>query len=190
MPFFNIGEFCESTHDFCTVDFRFQHANKFRYYIAIERITIDQLYAWNSGVGPQCRGLWSEVWPGTTCNAALSENGITLAQLYTWNTGVGADCSGITSTATTGNEIATPSPTQPGVVNDCDKFDFVEPDQSCTDVLKANSSSLAQLYAWNRGEWDNNNNDNDDTNHDHFSVQYHYWKRYCHTDTDTARDGE
>jgi LysM repeat protein len=101
--------------------------------------------------------------PGEGCSDVLTKNGITLAQLFQWNPSVGANCAGLwsevnvcvsiightPSTTTPGNGIATPQPTQPNMVNNCDAFYFVKPGESCNDVLTKNSITLAQLYQWN-----------------------------------------
>lgn len=108
---------------------------------------------------------------GTTCTDALSANSITIAQLFAWNSGVRADCTGLqaevyvcvgvigststtsrTSTSsTTSGGIATPTPTQPGMIDSCDKFQFVATGGTCADVLATNSLSLPQFFAWNSG---------------------------------------
>ncbi|KAH6724401.1 hypothetical protein BKA61DRAFT_29479 [Leptodontidium sp. MPI-SDFR-AT-0119] len=106
---------------------------------------------------------------GTTCSAILSQYGITVAQLFAWNSGVKADCSGLwsnvyvcvgvigatitssrTSTTTVGG-IVTPTPTQPGMIDSCDKFQFASTGTSCSAILSQNSLSLAQFFAWNSG---------------------------------------
>ncbi|ETS76430.1 hypothetical protein PFICI_11817 [Pestalotiopsis fici W106-1] len=116
--------------------------------------------------------------PGTSCSAVLAANSITLADLYAYNSGVGADCSGMwasvyvcvgvigggqvtttstttsippTTTTTPGNGVSTPTPTQPGMVSNCDKFFFVQPGTSCSAVLSSTGLTLAQLYALNSG---------------------------------------
>jgi LysM repeat protein len=114
------------------------------------------------------------VQPGSGCSDVLNANGISLAQLFAWNSGVKSDCSGMQAsvyvcvgviggggassttskptTSTSGNGIATPSPVQPpSIVNNCNKFHFVQPGSGCSDVLNANGISLAQLFAWNSG---------------------------------------
>ncbi|KAH7362759.1 LysM domain-containing protein [Plectosphaerella cucumerina] len=102
-------------------------------------ITVAQLYAWNSGVGPTCNGLWSEVYVCVAGPAVASPT--TTSATTTAN-----------PTSTGANGIVTPSPTQPpSIVSNCNKFDFVQPGNSCNDVLSRNSITLAQLFAWNEG---------------------------------------
>ncbi|KAL8351485.1 hypothetical protein RB598_006322 [Gaeumannomyces tritici] len=104
---------------------------------------------------------------GESCSNVLSKNGITIAQLFAWNSGVKSDCSGMwgnvyvcvgiigqqppTTTKPPGNGIATPTPTQPGMVNNCDKFYFVPTGEACSSVLSKNGISLTQFSAWNSG---------------------------------------
>ncbi|KAH8895446.1 hypothetical protein GQ53DRAFT_641974, partial [Thozetella sp. PMI_491] len=107
-----------------------------------------------------------------TCATVLTTNGLTLAQLFALNAGVKADCTGlwlevyvcvagpqstatsavISTTTSAGNGIATPTPTQPGTIaSNCNKFYFVQPGSTCSQVLSANGITIAQLFAWNSG---------------------------------------
>jgi hypothetical protein len=55
-----------------------------------------------------------------------------------------------TSTTTApGNGISTPLPTQAGMVDNCDKFYFVQGGESCTSVLGKNGILMADFLAWN-----------------------------------------
>ncbi|KAH6675409.1 LysM domain-containing protein [Plectosphaerella plurivora] len=103
-------------------------------------ITIAQLYAWNSGVGPTCSGLWAEVY---VCVAGPAVGSPTTTQ---------ASTTSANPTSTGANGIVTPSPTQPpSIVSNCNKFDFVDPGTSCTNILSRNGLTIAQLFAWNSG---------------------------------------
>lgn len=55
------------------------------------------------------------------------------------------------TTTAPGNGITTPSPIQEGMVNNCNKFFFVEKGTSCSTVLSTNGLTIAQLYAMNPG---------------------------------------
>ncbi|KAM7184012.1 hypothetical protein V8F33_013243 [Rhypophila sp. PSN 637] len=96
-------------------------------------ITLAQLFAWNSGVGSDCSGMWSQV------HLCVGVIGSTTT----------------TSRATTtkpGNGVTTPSPTQPpSIVSNCSKFYFVQPNTGCSTVLSVNGITIAQLFAWNSG---------------------------------------
>ncbi|KAF7558113.1 hypothetical protein G7Z17_g83 [Cylindrodendrum hubeiense] len=111
-----------------------------------------------------------------SCTTILSKNGITLKELVAWNPSVGSNCESLwanvyvcvsivghdpkgttttkpslTTTAkpSSTNGIQTPSPIQSGMVNNCDKFAFVEKDQTCDTISKANGITSAELYKWN-----------------------------------------
>lgn len=110
---------------------------------------------------------------GQSCQSILSTYGITIATFFGWNPAVKADCSGLWSstyacvgvggsgptgpsstttpppTSTGGNGIATPTPTQDGMVSNCNKFHFVETGQSCQAILSLYSLSQATFFAWN-----------------------------------------
>lgn len=55
----------------------------------------------------------------------------------------------IKSSSTTGNGIATPTPTQSGMVSNCNKFYFVVSGDGCYDIAASYGISLANFYAWN-----------------------------------------
>ena len=43
----------------------------------------------------------------------------------------------------------TPTPTQSGMVSDCDKFYYVEPEDGCYNIATAEGIALSDFYAWN-----------------------------------------
>lgn len=110
---------------------------------------------------------------GDGCAAIATRNGITVAQLAEWNN-AGTDCTSLwgqvyvcvgiiggstptttpTSSPTAGNGIATPTPTQPGMVDNCNKFDFVNTGDGCAAIATRNGISLANLIAWNNAGTD------------------------------------
>lgn len=92
----------------------------------------------NPAVGNTCAGLWANVY---VCVGVLGGSSATTTATTTTPT----------TTTTAGNGITTPTPTQPGMVSNCNKFDFVESGTACSTILSRNSISLAQLYAWNSG---------------------------------------
>ncbi|KAI1747118.1 LysM domain-containing protein [Xylaria castorea] len=107
------------------------------------------------------------------CQAIADAHSITLQQFLTWNPKAGSSCSGLwanayacvsivghqpatTTTTTTkptatapSNGITTPTPTQPDIVGNCDKFYFVQTDEGCEDIAKKNGISLTQFLTWN-----------------------------------------
>ncbi|KAH7096027.1 LysM domain-containing protein [Paraphoma chrysanthemicola] len=100
---------------------------------------------------------------GEFCADIASKSGITLAQFQQWNPKAGANCGGLwaeayacvsivghTPTPTQpGNGIATPTPIQSGMVNNCNKFHFVESGQNCPAIQTKYGVSLANLFRWN-----------------------------------------
>ncbi|KAH7304440.1 hypothetical protein B0I35DRAFT_401185 [Stachybotrys elegans] len=117
--------------------------------------------------------------PNTGCDVVLRVNGISQKQLFMWNSGVGADCSGLwanvwvcvgviggpsptittSSTTTRGNGIATPTPTQPGMVNNCKTFYKGEPlmlttfavveGDDCGKISSKTGVSVSNIQRWN-----------------------------------------
>ncbi len=101
---------------------------------------------------------------GERCADIASKNGISLSQFYSWNPSAGSDCSGLwanayacvgiigltkPTTTTAGNGVATPTPTQPSIVSNCNSFYFVKSGEGCADIASRNGISLSQFYSWN-----------------------------------------
>ena len=53
------------------------------------------------------------------------------------------------STISAGNGIATPQPTQPGMVTNCNKFHYISQSVTCSQVLSYEVISLADFVRWN-----------------------------------------
>ncbi|KAK0716038.1 hypothetical protein B0H67DRAFT_684121 [Lasiosphaeris hirsuta] len=56
-----------------------------------------------------------------------------------------------TTTSPVGNGIATPTPTQPGIVSNCDAFYWVKQGDTCAAIAKANGITVTQFATWNTG---------------------------------------
>lgn len=52
-------------------------------------------------------------------------------------------------TITPGNGVATPQPTQPGMVNNCAKFHWVAKDVTCSQIISYQKITLADFVRWN-----------------------------------------
>lgn len=106
--------------------------------------------------------------PKENCDNIAKTYGITRAQFVKYNPEVGDTCSGmwanvyvcvgvvggspVTTTApptTTASGIATPTPIQGGMVENCDGFHFVERDQSCDAIAKKFGITRAQFVKYN-----------------------------------------
>ncbi|KAK8028333.1 LysM domain-containing protein [Apiospora marii] len=107
---------------------------------------------------------------GQSCSVIASLYSISVAQFVQWNPAVKSDCSGLwsstyacvgllgggitappptTTTTDPGNGIATPTPTQPGMVNNCDEFYLVKAGDTCASIASSSRISMGQLVDWN-----------------------------------------
>jgi hypothetical protein len=111
---------------------------------------------------------------GVTCGQVISFQKITLADFVKWNPTVGNDCTGMqanvnvcvgiiggttttpttistkpSSTTTPGNGVATPQPTQPGMVTNCAKFHWIATGVTCGQVISFQKITLADFVKWN-----------------------------------------
>ncbi|RYP29460.1 hypothetical protein DL767_006729 [Monosporascus sp. MG133] len=77
-------------------------------------ISFAQMLAWNPSVGASCEGLWADVY---VCVSVIGHEPQPPTTTMTTTT----------STSTLGNGVAMPTPTQDGMVGNCDTFHFVEP---------------------------------------------------------------
>lgn len=97
-------------------------------------ITIEQFYAWNPAIGVSCGGLWAKTY---ACVHLLGSKPITVTSKPA------------STTTTAGNGISTPTPTQPGMVGNCNSFYLVQTNEGCAAVASKNGITLSQFYAWN-----------------------------------------
>lgn len=103
---------------------------------------------------------------GENCATIISAYGITQSQFSTWNPTVGSNCSGLWAEAYVcvstlnhepenptptdpPNGIETPDPIQPGMVDNCDAFHFVEKGETCATITSQYGISQSQFVAWN-----------------------------------------
>ncbi|KAM3554071.1 hypothetical protein ARSEF4850_006629 [Beauveria asiatica] len=123
-----------------------------------------------AGMASDCDDLYL-VSHGDTCAAVEFKYHISAADFRRWNPAVGADCTGLwlgyyvcvhvpgaatttespatTTTTTPSNGITTPQPTQPGMVDNCDRFVFIKPGDNCAAVASAAGISLVDFILWN-----------------------------------------
>lgn len=102
----------------------------------------------------------------TTCQGVLTKYGIDLATFTRWNPSVKSDCTNLqidtyvcvgiigstaptTTTKPPSNGIATPTPTQSGMVRNCNKFHLIKTDSTCQGLLDKYDLTLATLFKWN-----------------------------------------
>lgn len=105
-----------------------------------------------------------------TCSDISQEYGISLDQFTTWNTQLGDDCTGLwlgyyvcvsvigvdptpttvqPTTTTNNNGITTPTPTQAGMVSNCDTFHFVVDKETCETIAKLAGVDTNTFISWN-----------------------------------------
>ncbi|PKS08453.1 hypothetical protein jhhlp_004835 [Lomentospora prolificans] len=103
---------------------------------------------------------------GQTCATIAALYSISTAQFIQWNPAAKNDCTGLWSqtyacvgllgtlpptTTQPGTGVTTPTPTQPGMVNNCKKFTFVNSGTTCAQIASANNISLDDFVRWNAG---------------------------------------
>jgi len=98
-------------------------------------ISLSQFYAWNPKVGTNCGGLWLDVY---VCVSIIG---------HTPTTTTAPPSTTVQPTPTNG--IATPTPIQTGMVNNCDAFHFVKDGDQCAIIVQRYGISLSQFYRWN-----------------------------------------
>ncbi len=99
---------------------------------------------------------------GDQCGNLAATYGISLANFYLWNPAVGSTCASLdvgdyvcvgviggTATTTAGNGVATPTPTQAGMVTNCAYFHLVASGDQCGNIAATYDISLADFYQWN-----------------------------------------
>jgi len=108
---------------------------------------------------------------GDSCPDLASRYSIILSNFYAWNPAVGSDCRTLivdffvcvgmvggvpppttttkTTTTAPGNGISTPTPTQTGMIGNCNKFHKVVSGDGCQAIATRYSVSLSNFYKWN-----------------------------------------
>lgn len=100
---------------------------------------------------------------GDTCENIASKNNIPLQEFLRWNPQAGQKCSGLWASAyacvsvvgfkptptAPDSGVQTPSPAQPGMVDHCSKFYFVNPGDSCITIAAKAGISVEDFSRWN-----------------------------------------
>lgn len=105
----------------------------------------------------------------TTCQGIADYNKVSLSDVFKWNTGINEDCTNLwlgsyvcagvigtsnpppSTTTSAGNGIATPTPTQPGMVSNCNKFHLIKDTTTCQGIADYNKVALSDVLKWNTG---------------------------------------
>ncbi|CCC12068.1 hypothetical protein SMACR_02289 [Sordaria macrospora] len=97
-------------------------------------VSLAQLVAWNPAIGSQCTGLWA--------NTYLCVGVVGSSTTLTTTTKAA-------TTTSSGNGITTPTPTQAGMVSNCDRFHLVKSGDQCGTIASTYGITLANFYGWN-----------------------------------------
>lgn len=123
-----------------------------------------------SGMVSNCN-KFARIQSTTTCESIANYYKISLADILKWNTGFNKDCTNLwldtyacvgvigggssppptTTTSRPGNGVATPTPTQPGMVSNCNKFARIQSTTTCSSIASYYKISLADILKWNTG---------------------------------------
>ncbi|KAJ3488729.1 hypothetical protein NLG97_g6143 [Lecanicillium saksenae] len=107
--------------------------------------TLQQFLYWNPSVGPNCDNF--------PVNQSYCVEGppppVTTTSKPPTTTRTSTTTPPPSSTKPS-NGITTPTPTQPGMVDNCNKFYFVKNGESCEGITRANGISLTEFSSWNK----------------------------------------
>ncbi|GKT54691.1 lysM domain-containing protein [Colletotrichum tofieldiae] len=103
--------------------------------ISYQKITREDFVRWNPTVLDDCSGMWAEV------NVCVGVIGGAITTTTTKPT----------TTTSVGNGVATPQPTQPGMVTNCKKFHYVAEGVVCSQIISYQKITLADFVKWNTG---------------------------------------
>jgi LysM repeat protein len=100
-------------------------------------ISLSHFFAWNSGVGTNCGSLWLGYY---VCVSVVGQDTPTTTTSSTTTT---------TTTTPPTNGVVTPTPTRPGMVDDCDDFHMVVDGDYCAAIADTYGISLARFLQLN-----------------------------------------
>ncbi|KAK1834060.1 hypothetical protein QBC39DRAFT_431849 [Podospora conica] len=121
-------------------------------------------YPVHPGAAANCTSYY-KVSSGDICLFVASDFGITVDQLAAWNAVGGRDCPYLSlgyyacvsvapptappPTSTSSGAVATPTPTQPGVAANCNKFHYLEVGDVCFVLSNEYGFSIEDFLKWN-----------------------------------------
>lgn len=102
---------------------------------------------------------------GDTCAVIASGNGVDVSDIISWNPAVGPACGNMwegynlcvsvigheAAPAAPDNGVETPTPIQPGMVDNCNEFYLVKTGDVCKTISDENNITLDQFLEWNTG---------------------------------------
>jgi len=108
-------------------------------------LTVDDFILWNTDIGGHaCTGLWIDYY------VCISTVGHTPSKSTTTSSSSRSTRTSTISITTTVNGISTPTPSQPGMVSNCDSFYKVKSGDTCENIASANGITVNDLVAWNK----------------------------------------
>ncbi|CAG1974669.1 unnamed protein product [Fusarium graminearum] len=110
------------------------------------QITIEQFKRWNPSVQDNCKGMTVG---RSYCSEALFEEEPETGSDPEPTPGPSDQPQ--PSPTKPSNGVETPAAVQPGMVNNCNKFAFVELGGSCADIATKHGITLTQFTTWNKG---------------------------------------
>ncbi|KAJ8128779.1 hypothetical protein O1611_g4853 [Lasiodiplodia mahajangana] len=108
-------------------------------------LTIDEFYSMNPTVGASCQSLSL----GTYYCVSTHPGGIPPPEPYTLGATTTSRSTNSSSSSSSGIVVSTPTPTQTGMVGNCNAFYKVVKDDSCFNIAADHGITLDTFYAWN-----------------------------------------
>lgn len=105
---------------------------------AIERVPVQKLIDWNPAVGSGCGSIWAFTW---LCVRTIGYVAPTTTRTTTTTTTR-------RTTTTPGNGVSTPTPTQPGMVNNCNTFERVRSGDTCASIGARRIIAKERIISW------------------------------------------
>ncbi|KAK4247525.1 hypothetical protein C7999DRAFT_14483 [Corynascus novoguineensis] len=111
-------------------------------------ITLDDFVRWNPSLAAGCSALKTDM---SFCVEAADEPPVSTTAKPTSSTSTTASTSRSSSSSSSSSSfgIVTPTPIQPGMVDDCDAFYLVEQGDSCDTIASKNGISVTEFLKWN-----------------------------------------
>ncbi|SPQ21516.1 05f4d12e-4c34-47ca-9eeb-bd15fa2afc2d [Thermothielavioides terrestris] len=108
---------------------------------------VDQLQDIQDVCSSTLGAISTRAWGGYPDATTVASNATTTSE---FTSTVPGSTTSTTTTATT-TTVVTPTPTQSGMVDNCDKFAFAVANSTCFDIAQNNSITLQDFYMWNAG---------------------------------------
>ncbi|OAA49035.1 LysM domain protein [Beauveria brongniartii RCEF 3172] len=121
-----------STVDNCNEFHHVQEGESCADIAAANKISVADLTTWNPKAGAQCTGLWAKTY---ACVGIIGY--------------VPASTTISTTSTAPGNGVTTPLPTQPSMVDNCNKFHWISQGNTCDQITSYNAISQQDFAKWN-----------------------------------------